>query len=238
MLSMCLFLMVVPLDTCLIQPYLVDGYIQDVLGTDDHAIRSHLDPHPLLRIKRHLLLLFPFFRDAMLFCRTLLSSGRCCKRSSAKSRASDFVYLWQIMMKASNNIWPGTVPCGNPDMLSAVDNAWSSWTTRCCLLPRKSLNHLRVISQLVQKSLVDDFVKCFRETMLMGCRDLNIWCWLAENNFFGCKSYVQDIEVLVRDRRPGVFVFKRYKTYVKSFVIYVNNEIMQIMLLNCKLHVP
>lgn len=97
--------------------------IQDVLGTDDHAIRSHLDPHTLLRIKRHLLLLFPFFRDAMLFCRTLLSSGRCCKRSSANNRASDFVYLWQIMMKARNNIWSGTVPCGNPDITSAVDNA-------------------------------------------------------------------------------------------------------------------
>lgn len=56
--------------------------------------------------------------------------------------------------------------------------------------------------------------------------------------FSGCKSYVQEIEVLVRDWRPGVFVFKWYKTYFKSFVIYVNNEIMQIMLLNCKLHVP
>lgn len=137
--------------------------MQYVLDPDDHSIRSHLDPHTILRIKRRLLLLFPFWRDAMLFCRTPLSSGRCCKLSSAYSRASDFVYLWQIMMKARNNIWPGTVPCGNPDMTSAVDNAWSSWTTRCCLLPRKSLNHFRVISQLVQKSLVEDFVKCLRE---------------------------------------------------------------------------
>lgn len=26
--------------------------------------------------------------------------------------------------------------------------------------------------------------------------------------FSGCKSYVQELEVLVRDWRPGVFVFK------------------------------